>query len=92
MMVIDSIGFNSSSWLDTGGYFHSENLHVIERLTRNGNTLTWQVTSEDPDVLLKPWVWEPRTVRLNPDPAAVLPESLPCSERDHLHYATKEHH
>jgi hypothetical protein len=31
-------------------------------------------------------------VRLNPDPKAVLPESLPCSERDHLHYATKEHH
>jgi len=92
-MVIDSIGFNNSSWLDTGGYFHSENLHVIEKITRNGNTLTWQVTSDDPDVLLKPWVWEPRTVRLNPDPAAVLPESLPCSsERDHLHYTTKEHH
>jgi hypothetical protein len=91
-MVIDSIGFNSSSWLDTGGYFHSENLHVVERLTRNGNTLTWQVTADDPDVLLKPWVWEPRTVRLNTDPAAVLPESLPCSERDHLHYVTKEHH
>jgi len=91
-MVIDSIGFNNSSWLDTGGYFHSKNLHVIEKITRNGNTLTWQVTSDDPDVLLKPWVWEPRTVRLNPDPAAVLPESLPCSERDHLHYTTKEHH
>ena len=49
-MVIDSIGFNSSSWLDTGGYFHSENLHVVERLTRNGNMLTWQVTSEDPEI------------------------------------------
>jgi hypothetical protein len=91
-MIVDSIGFNSSSWLDTGGYFHSENLHVVERLTRNGNMLTWQATVEDPDVLLKPWVWEPRTVRLNPDPKALLPESLPCSERDHLHYATKEHH
>jgi hypothetical protein len=91
-MVIDSIGFNSSSWLDTGGYFHSKNLHAVEKLTRSGNTLTWQVTSEDPDVLLKPWVWEPRTVRLNADPNAVLPESPPCSERDHLHYATKEHH
>src|ERR1041385_4382906 len=91
-MVIDSIGFNSSSWLDTGGYFHSQKLPVIEKLTRNANARTWQVTSEDPDGLLKPWVWEPRTVRLNPDAKAVLPESLPCSERDHLHYVTKEHH
>jgi hypothetical protein len=33
----------------------------------------------------------PRTVRLKPDPAAVLPEWVPCSERDHLHYVTKEH-
>jgi hypothetical protein len=91
-MVIDSIGFNSSSWLDTGGYFHSENMHVVERLTRIGNTLKWESTVEDPDVLLKPWSPEARTVRLNPDPKAVLGESLPCSERDHLHYATKEHH
>ena len=91
-LVLDTIGFNSSSWLDTGGYFHSENMHATERLTRDRDTLTWQATVEDPEVLLKPWVMDPRTVRLNPNPKAVLPESLPCSERDRPHYVTKEHH
>jgi hypothetical protein len=91
-LVIDTIGFNSSTWLDIEGYFHSENMHVVERLTRDGNDLTWQATVEDPDVLLKPWVWTPRTVHLNPNPAAVIPEALPCTDRDLVHTVTKEHH
>ena len=92
-LVIDTIGFTSSTWFDqVGGYFHSENMHVIERLHRNGNTLTWQTTIEDPDVLLQPWTMTPRIALLNPDPKAMLPESLPCSERDLAHAVTKEHH
>jgi len=91
-LVVDTIGFNDTSWLDIGGYFHSENLHVVERFRRDGSTLTWQVTVEDPDVLLKPWVWTTRTVRLNPDPKAMLAETLPCSERDLSHLVNKEHH
>jgi hypothetical protein len=91
-MVVDTIGFNSSTWLDIQGYIHSENMHVIERFTRNGNELTLQTTVEDPDMLLKPWVQNPRTVRLNPDPKAVVPETPPCSERDYAHVVTKEHH
>jgi hypothetical protein len=92
-MVIDTIGFNSTSWFDQlGGYFHSENMHVIERLHRDGNTLTWTATVEDPDVLLEPWTTTPRVALLNPDPKAVLLESLPCSERDFAHVVTKEHH
>jgi hypothetical protein len=91
-MVIDTIGFNSSTWLDIEGYIHGENMHVVEKLTRNGNALTWQATVEDPDMLLEPWVMPARTVRLNPDPMAILPESPPCSERDYAHAVTKEHH
>jgi len=92
-MVIDTIGFNSSTYLDqVGGYFHSENMHVIERIQRVGNTLSWQATVDDPDVLLKPWTTVKRTWMLNPDPNAVLAESMPCSERDFAHTVTKEHH
>jgi len=91
-LVVDTIGFNDTSWLDIGGYFHSENLHVIERIRREGDSLIWQATVEDPDVLLKPWTMNPRTQRLNPDPLAMLPESLPCVERDLSHLVTKEHH
>jgi hypothetical protein len=92
-MVIDTIGFNSSTFLDqVGGYFHSENMHVVERIQRQGNTLIWQATVEDPEVLLKPWTTNKRVALLNPDPKAVLAESLPCSERDFAHTVTKEHH
>jgi hypothetical protein len=35
----DTIGFNDTSWLEIGGYLHSENMHVIERLHR-GRLLT----------------------------------------------------
>ena len=91
-MVVDTIGFNDTSWLDIGGYFHSENMHVIERIRREGDTLTWQATVEDPDVLIRPWVMNPRVLRLNPDPKAVPEESLPCVERDLSHLVNKEHH
>jgi len=92
-LVVDTYGFNSSTWFDqVGGYFHSENMHVVERFHRNGNTLTWTATVNDPDVLLEPWTTTPRVALRNPNPKAVLPESLPCSERDLAHLATKEHH
>ncbi len=92
-LVVDTYGFNSSTWFDQlGGYFHSENMHVIERFTREGDTLKWTATVEDPDVLLEPWTTTPRVALLNPNPKAMLPESLPCSERDLVHAVTKEHH
>jgi hypothetical protein len=89
-MVIDIVGFNDESWLGWPGWLHSNNMHVIERYTRNGNTLTWQATVEDPDVLLAPFVTEPRTLRLNPNPKATLIEDLPCEERDSQHIVTHE--
>jgi hypothetical protein len=82
-LVVDTIGFNDETWL-TGrlGYIHSTSLHVIERLTRQGDKIKYEVTIEDPEMLLQPWVWKPRTISLNPSPTAMLPEDLPCSERD----------
>jgi hypothetical protein len=91
-LVVDTIGFNDTSWLEIGGYLHSENMHVIERLRRQGDLLTYQTTVEDPDVLIKPWTLNPRVLRINPDPRAMLPESLPCVEHDLSHLVTKEHH
>jgi hypothetical protein len=89
-MVIDIVGFNDESWLGWPGWLHSNNMHVIERYTRNGNTLTWQATVEDPDVLLAPFVTEPRTLRLSPNSKATLIEDLPCEERDSQHIVTHE--
>lgn len=89
-IVIDSIGFNDFGWLGWPGYFHSEDLHVIEKLRRVGNVLNYQSTAEDSTVLMKPWVLNPRTLLLNTDPKGTLPEELPCAERSLQHMTTKE--
>ena len=64
------------------GYFHSYELRVIERFRREGDTLHCQVTVDDPEVLLEPWVMNARDVRLNPDPTATVPEGVPCHDYD----------
>ena len=33
-MVIDIVGFNDESWLGWPGWFHSNNMHVVEKYTR----------------------------------------------------------
>lgn len=91
-LVIDTIGFTDSSWLDIGGYIHSTDMHVTERVSREGNTLRYQTTVEDPTVLEKPWVRTPVTLKLNPNPNDTLWEDPPCIERDLPHLVTKEHH
>jgi hypothetical protein len=89
-MVIDIVGFNDESWIEWPGWFHSNNMHVIEKYTRTGNTLRWEATVEDPDVLVEPYHVEGRTLRLNPNTKATLTEDLPCEERDSQHMVTHE--
>jgi len=88
-LVIDTIGFTDESWLHKSGYFHSFKLHVIERLTRDANTLRWEATVEDPDVLMEPWKMNPLVRVLDTSPDAFVPEDLPCDERDGEHLVTK---
>jgi hypothetical protein len=59
---------------------HTENTCVIERLTRNGNTLTWQATVEDPEVLVEPWHLNRRMLTLRPDDE--IEEAAFCEDRD----------
>ena len=82
-LVVDAVGFNDITWLaSTGGYFHSYDLRVIERFSRDGDTLRYQVTVEDPDVLLEPWVMNVRELGVSPDLMATLPERVPCRDYD----------
>ncbi len=81
-LVVDLVGFNDETWLRGGGYFHSENMHVIEKLRREGNVLHYQVTVDDPDVLLQPWEMNPQTIKLNPDPNATIAEGDACHDYD----------
>jgi hypothetical protein len=78
-LVLDSISFVDSTWLARGGFFHSDQMHVVERLTRQGDQIRYEVTVDDPEVLVEPWVMTPRTLRLNPNSeAGLLPERGNC--------------
>jgi hypothetical protein len=63
-LVLDSTSFNDYTWLARGGFFHSDQMHVIEKLTRKGDELLYEVTVEDPIVLVEPWVMTPRLLRI----------------------------
>jgi hypothetical protein len=91
-LVVDSVGFNDLTWLDRGGYFHSDNMRVIERFRREGNTLSYDVTVEDPDVLLQPWVKNTRRLTLNTDPNYYIHEQSPCKEIDAQNTSTRVRH
>jgi hypothetical protein len=54
--VIESNGFNDSTWFDRSGNHHSEALKVVERITRTGpDVLSYEATMEDPNVFTRPW-------------------------------------
>jgi len=66
-LVVDVTGLNDETWL--GGNLngsakytsiHSDKEHVIERWTRKGDDLMYEVTVEDPVMFTKPWVLAPR--------------------------------
>jgi len=71
-LVIESVGFTPETWLARGGYFHSEDMKVTERFTRKGDQMLYEVTVEDPQVLLQPWKQNPMlmTVAAAPAPGA----------------------
>jgi hypothetical protein len=71
-LVLDSISFVDTTWLARGGFFHSDQMHVIEKLTRQGNQILYEVTVDDPEVLAEPWVMTPRTLTVSTFPDAGL--------------------
>jgi len=55
-LVIDTISIDERTWNNFTGWFHSDQEHVIERVTRPSmNYLNVVVSIEDPKVLAKPW-------------------------------------
>jgi hypothetical protein len=87
-LVVDVTRLTDETWLGDNGLFHSRKLHVTERLRRAGDTIQYQVTAEDAEVLQKPWTLS-RTLTLQTD---ALEEAAPCVDKDAGHYVTLEHH
>jgi hypothetical protein len=55
-LVIDTVGFNESAWMDRFAMPHTGQLHTLERVTRvDFNTLNYEVTIDDPGAYTAPW-------------------------------------
>jgi len=65
-LVIESAGYNDKT--EVHNFMHTESLHVIERFRKldNGN-LQYDVTVEDPNIWVGPWVIPARTFQLRPE-------------------------
>jgi hypothetical protein len=88
-LVVDVVNFVDSTWFGEDGYFHSDAMHVTERLWRSGPNLVYQVTVEDPKVLTTPWTLAPRVVKPSTE---ALEESPKCTESDSKLLVNNDHH
>lgn len=56
--VVETVGFNDQTWLDTPGLEHSGKLHTIERFQKiDPKKIKWTVTVEDPVFFTKPFTY-----------------------------------
>jgi hypothetical protein len=77
-LVIDSTNFVDTTWFGRGGLLHSVDLHIVEKLTRKGNEILYQMTIEDPDYLIEPWVMPDKILRLREGKPAIQHERAYC--------------
>jgi hypothetical protein len=92
-LVLDSVAFTDQTWLGRGGFFHTDQMHVIERFRREGDALLYDVTVEDPGVLVEPWVLSTRTVVRNQgSDAGLIRERGNCEVQEFGHAASQIRH
>src|ERR1043166_5268194 len=65
---VDVNGFSDDTWFGEDGYFHTDAMHVVERIWKDGDNLVWQATVEDPNVLAKPRVMPARLLQPSSEP------------------------
>jgi hypothetical protein len=92
-LVVDVTHFNDDTWLagipasqGGSGYFHTDALHVVERYTRKGDTLRYEATVEDPNVLTKAWIITPQTRVIT---KSMIYEEPICEERESQHIVNR---
>jgi hypothetical protein len=55
-LVVNVTNFTNQTWFDRAGNFHSEALHLVERYRlMDADTISYEVTVEDPKVFTRPW-------------------------------------
>jgi len=81
-LVVETVGFNDMTWFDHVGNFHSDALKLTERFTRTApDTITYEVTVEDPKVFSKPWKMR-MPIYLQKDMTRVLEDECYLNKED----------
>ncbi len=87
--VVESVNFVEDTWFGELGYFHSDQMKVIERLWLDDGELAYQVTVDDPGVLSEPWTMAPRLIKSSD---MALQESPVCVDFDGPRLKNDDHH
>jgi hypothetical protein len=91
-LVIDTTQLSDETWLGGGmggpkyALMHSEQEHAVERWTRNGDTLNWEGTIEDPVMFTKPWVVTPKRIQHSRGGPDDYVAEYPCITNDRGHF------
>ena len=82
-LVVDTIGLNDRTWLDTAGHEHSDQLHLVEKFQKiDNNSIKWTVTFDDPKFYTEPWSITLPIARQNTE---IMSYSCEENEKDRAH-------
>ena len=82
-LVVDTVGLDDRTWLDTAGHEHSDQLHLVERFQKmDNNSIKWTVTFEDPKFFTEPWSITLPITRQNTE---IMSYSCEENEKDRTH-------
>jgi hypothetical protein len=84
-LVVDTIGIDERSWLDTAGHEHSGELRLTERFKKMGpDAIEWTVTFDDPVFFTRPWSIS-RTFKRGKPSDRVMPYTCTENNKDVEH-------
>jgi hypothetical protein len=82
-LVVDTVGLNDRTWLDTAGHEHSDQLHIVEHFQKlDNNIIKWTATFEDPKFFTEPWSITLPITRQNTE---IMSYSCEENEKDRAH-------
>jgi hypothetical protein len=92
-LVIETTGFDDSTWFGADGYFHTDAMKVTERFTRKGDTLEYSAVVEDPNVLTEPFKTTPSPLEFKKGGAndILYNDDYPCDATAHDFRAHADH-
>lgn len=92
-LVLDSVAFTDATWLGRGGFFHSDQMRVVEKFRREGDVLLYDATVYDPEVLAEPYVYPTRYVHRSTNPnAGLVRERGNCEVYETKHITSQIRH